>query len=588
MSDLAAVRRPIRRLDPSVVERIAAGEVVEQPASVVKELIENAVDAGAASVTIRLEDGGLDRIEVSDDGTGIPPDEVALAVERHATNKLEPTGPIERIDSLGFRGEALASIATVSRFRLLSRPPDREEAKGISVTGGTVGKPFVAPRSVGTTVEVRDLFFRTPARRKFLKSPAAEQVAIVQTVERLYLARPTVGLRVESEGKEIANYPTSPTLLDAAARVLGPELLHAFFEVDAGIPGGRVRGVLGRPALSAPTSRRLFVSVNGRSIESRPIAVAVRLAFGDVLPRTRYPVGVVHLTIESDRVDVNVHPTKREVRFVRERELTDALRDRVREALLVQPQVADVGELERPVRSRPPSHDRGRLAPESLAVVRGAPGVQRTLETHPTEPTARSVKAVAGHPALTLLGCLEALYWVATAEGDLLLIDQHAASERVVYDTLRRNGTLARQTLVDPLTIRLTGAQRTALTAHGETVRAAGFDVDPFGPETVLVRSVPAYRGRSARPEALRELLDELAAGGRPTLPDGLEERRAATVACHAALRGGDVVDAEEFARVLAALHALPEPAYSCPHGRPIVLAIPRSRLDRWFLRTGA
>jgi len=583
-------RRPIRRLSSETVERIAAGEVVERPASVVKELVENAVDAGASSITIRLLGGGLARMEVADDGWGIPPEELELAVERHATSKLEPEGPVERIGTLGFRGEALAAIASVSRFRLLSRPPDREVAEGISVVGGTLSGRFSAPRAPGTTVEVEELFFNTPARRKFLKGAPAEQVAVLQTVERLYLARPQVGLRVESEGREAGTYPPTHDLKDAAARVLGPGFLTSSFELSAEIPGGRLFGALGRPGAAAASSRGLFVAVNGRAVTSRTIAQNVRLAYGDYLPRTRFPVGVLHFEIDPDRLDVNVHPTKREVRFAREADLLDAVRLRVREALVAAPQVADLPAARAAVRPavrpalggpRPPS--RGVPTPSA-----GHPGVQHTLEGPGTAmPPPAPLPAAAGHPRLTLLGCLHTLYWVAESDQGLVLIDQHAASERVLYEELLHAGTLQRQTLVAPVTIRLTGAERSTFEANGETVRVACFDIEPFGPESFLVRSVPAYRGRSARPEAVAELLDELATGGRPTLPDGLEERRAATVACHAALRAGDVVTAEEFSRVLATLHALPEAAYSCPHGRPIVLGIPRTRLDRWFLRSG-
>ncbi|MGA9044753.1 MAG: DNA mismatch repair endonuclease MutL [Thermoplasmata archaeon] len=579
-------RRPIRKLSSETVERIAAGEVVERPASVVKELVENAVDAGASLVTIRLSGGGLERIEVADDGSGIPPEELELAVERHATSKLPPEGPVERIGTLGFRGEALAAIASVSRFRLFSRPPDREVAEGISVVGGAVAGRFSAPRAPGTTVEVEDLFFNTPARRKFLKGAPAEQVEVLQTVERLYLARPQVGLRVESEGREAGTYPPAHDLKDAAARVLGPGFLTSSFELSAEIPGGRLFGSLGRPGMAAASSRGLFVAVNGRSVTSRTIAQNVRLAFGDYLPRTRFPVGVLHLEVDPDRLDVNVHPTKREVRFARERDILDAIRLRVREALVSAPQVAELPAAR--AAARPPLGGAPPLVRGVPTASAGHPGVQRTLEgpvAAPPPPT--PLPAAAGHPRLTLLGCLHALYWVAESDEGLVLIDQHAASERVLYEELRHSGTLQRQTLVAPVTVRLTGAERSTFEAHGETVRAAGFDIEPFGPESFLVRSVPAYRGRSARPEAVAELLDELATGGRPTLPDGLEERRAATVACHAALRAGDVVTSEEFSRVLTTLHALPEAAYSCPHGRPIVLGIPRSRLDRWFLRSG-
>jgi len=578
-------RRPIRRLSNETVERIAAGEVVERPASVVKELVENAVDAGARAVTIRLRGGGLDRIEVADDGEGIPSEELELAVERHATSKLSPEGPVERIGTLGFRGEALAAIASVSRFRLLSRPPDRELAEGISVVGGTLAGRFSGPRARGTTVEVEELFFNTPARRKFLKSAAAEQIEVLQTVERLYLARPQVGLRVESESREVGTYPPAHDLRDAAARVLGPGFLSSSFELSVEVPGGRLFGALGRPGVAAPSSHGLFLAVNGRSIVSRAFAQNVRLAYGDYLPRTRFPVGVLHLEVDPDRLDVNVHPTKREVRFANERELLDAVRRSVREALVAAPQVAE------PLAPRPavpptftthPFQSGGRPSPTMAH-----PPVQRTLEGPVTTHGPRPVAAAGGHPRMNLLGSVHALYWVAESDDGLVLIDQHAASERVLYEEMLRSGTLQRQTLVDPITVRLTGAERSTLEAHGETVRAAGFDIDPFGPDAFLIRSVPAYRGRSVRPEAVTELLDELGSGGRPTLPDGLEERRAATVACHAALRAGDEVTAEEFARVLAALHALPEAAYSCPHGRPIVLAIPRTRLDHWFLRSG-
>jgi DNA mismatch repair protein MutL len=581
-----SVRRAIQRLDPATVERIAAGEVVERPASVVKELVENAIDAGATSVTIVLEAGGTDRLEVSDDGSGIPAGELALALERHATSKIDPVGPIDRIASLGFRGEALAAIATVSRLRLVSRPAEAEHATGLTDLSGALGSPFAAARAVGTTVEVSDLFFNTPARRKFLKSPAVEQLEVLRTVERLYLAQPSVSFRVLAEDREIAQYPAETNLHDAAARVLGSDLLGAACPIEAEIPGGRVVGVVGRPSLAAPTSRRLFLSVNGRAVESRSLAQAVRLGFGEFLPRTRYPIGVLHLEIDPERIDVNVDPTKRTVRFAREREVADALRLRVREALLDAPRVADLSErtgADVPVAADGP----GVLRPFPFSSVRTPAGAQRTLEGIAAGSKPTAVPAAPGRPALVLLGCLDALYWVATSEEGLLIIDQHAASERVVFDFLRRHGAFHRQILVEPITIRLSGAQRATLAAHEETVRLAGFGIEPFGPDDVRLRSVPSYRGKWARPDSLLGLLDELAEGGRPTVPDGLAERMTATIACHSSIRGGEVVTPEEFVRVLRALYELPEASYACPHGRPIAVRVPRGRLDRWFLRSG-
>lgn len=594
MPESAVRRRPIRRLAPDTVERIAAGEVVERPASVVKELVENALDAGATTVTVRIEGGGIDRVSVADDGIGIPPEELDLAVERHATSKIDPDGPVESIGTLGFRGEALAAIAAVSRLRLISRPPDREVAEGISVVGGTPAGRFAEGRAPGTTVEVSDLFFNTPARRKFLRSPAAEQVEVARALERIYLAYPPFTLVLESEGREIATYPASSDLRDAAARVLGTEFLTGSFAVGGEVPGGRIHAVLGRPSLAASSSHALHLGVNGRAIRSRTLEQAVRVAFGDYLPRSRFPVGVVHLELSPAGLDVNVHPTKREVRFVREREIADAVRVRVREGLIAAPQVAEladrgVGPSAGLPAAGPPSWPGG-LSTRSasrVGTIGAIPPRQQTLEqVGPGLPPAE-VGPTPGHPRLVLLGCLGALYWIAEGDDGLVLVDQHAASERVVYESLRRAQSVARQVLVEPVPLRLTGVQRSALDAHAADVARAGFEVEPFGPETYCVRTVPSFSGRRARAESVAALLDELASGGRPTEPDGLAERTSATLACHAAIRAGDVVAPEEFARVLDALYALPESAYSCPHGRPIVLRIPRSRIDRWFLRSG-
>jgi DNA mismatch repair protein MutL len=586
-------RPPIRRLSADTVERIAAGEVVERPASVVKELLENSLDARATLVTVRLEEGGLERIEVADDGEGIPANELELAVERHATSKIPPEGPVERIVSLGFRGEALAAIASVSRLRLFSRPGDRELAEGLSVVGGAVAGRFSAPRAPGTTVEVEDLFFNTPARRKFLKSAAAELVEVLRTVERAYLATPGVTFRVESQGQEVANYPATSELADAASRVLGTDFLRASFPVRGEMAGGRVYGVLGRPPLAAASSRALFLAVNGRPVGSRTIQQAVRAAFGDYLPRTRFPVGVLHLELPLDRIDVNVHPTKREVRIARERDVGDALRRTVRESLVGASSGPEGTASGRPGSVRPFAPEPSPLpalgatrttAPPTGA--RAAPA-QHRLDTEGREGTPEPPPSRA-RPRWRLLGCVQALYWVAESEEGIVLIDQHAASERVLFESLRQDRPLARQTLVDPVTVRLTGVERSALRAHEAEVARAGFEVEAFGPEDFRVRAVPTFRGRTVRAEGLRELLDELADGGRPTVPEGLLERTTATLACHAAIRAGDVVEAEEFSRVLEALAALPEAATTCPHGRPIWLGLPRGRLDRWFLRSGA
>lgn len=585
----SAVRRRIHRLSPETVMRIAAGEVVERPASVVKELVENAVDAGARTVHVRLAKGGLGRIEVADDGGGIPADELELAIERHATSKLDPEEDLAAIRTLGFRGEALASVAAVARLRIQSRPPDAPLATGIVVEGGAVQSRFEAGRDLGTTVDVADLFFNTPARRKFLHAPAVEQLEVVRTVEHLYLASPHVSVSLASEAGELANFPAASDLKDAGARVLGPEFLEQSFRVEVPLPrGGRLHGFLGRPSQAVGNARRLYLAVNGRTVDSRPLAQAVRYAYQSYIPRARFPVGVLHVDLPAEQVDVNVHPTKREVRFVQESELAESVRQAVRHALIGSPAPLPL----------PPAVTRGTLPPPAPPPFPPTFGGPKSVPPGPSAPSGTQRRLLEpsaplplperpGRERLELLGALDRLYWVAVAPTGFVLIDQHAASERLLFDALLRDGRLGCQRLMEPVTVELRPSQRAALKAHGTAVRDAGYDVEEFGGASYRVLGVPSYRGQRGRAERLVELLDELASGGRPTTPSGLAERTAASIACHAAIRAGDVVTPEELGRVLDALYEGGEAVYSCPHGRPILFDLPRSRIDRWFLRSG-
>lgn len=587
MSQRAEERRPIRRLSRATVERIAAGEVVERPASVVKELIENAYDAGATAVSLRISGGGLSRIEVADDGWGIPAEELGLAVERHATSKLTPEGPFDAIETLGFRGEALAAIASVSRLKLLSRPRDAELAEGIAVSGEASPERFAAARSVGTTVEVEELFFNTPARRKFLRSAVREQADVVRTVEELYLARPQVSLRLSGDTTELVSLPAA-SLRVAADRVLGPAFAASSFPLRVRNGAVQFDGFLGLPAVAGPASTGLYLSVNGRPVVARALTQAVRLGYGETIPRTRFPVGVVHLQVDPSTVDVNVHPTKREVRFAAARELEDRLRRAVREALNVAPLSSEPRGV-----FVPPSGPGERRLRSSASTLLPRPPLPRPSQRTIDEPEARAPSAAfpaAGGdpPRLELLGAVDALYWVATAGDGIVLIDQHAASERLLYAAVLDGGSVARQTLVEPVALSLTAGQRSQLEAHAEEVRAAGFQVEAFGPGTYRVVRVPTFRGRTVHAEAVVELLRELSDGGRATVPDGIAERRAASIACHAAIRAGDAVERSTLVEILRALDRLPDRPRSCPHGRPIRVELPRSRLDRWFLRSGA
>ncbi|MFZ1023358.1 MAG: DNA mismatch repair endonuclease MutL [Thermoplasmata archaeon] len=583
-------RRPVRRLTPDLVARIAAGEVVERPASVVKELVENAVDAGATSVWVRLTTGGLTRIEVTDNGIGIPQGELGLALERHATSKLDPTGPIHRIATLGFRGEALAAIGAVSRLELVSRPPDSDRAHGRTVEGGVPGKELVEGHPIGTTVRVHDLFFNTPARRKFLHAPAAEQVEILSVVERLYLGRPEVGISVEAEGHVLARYPPTASLLEASAHVFGADFPAQSFPLAAELPtSGYVRGVLGRPSVAQANASGLYFAINGRSVFSRVLAQAIKVAYQGYIPRTRFPVGVVHLELDIERLDVNVHPTKREIRIVREREIADALRQEARLALQGTPMVSELPE-SLPAPDAVGRHrSLGALSAQDPVVplpVRFDSGHARQRRLFDEGPPS-AIPGRGSQPTLVLQGVLFRLYWIAEEAEGLVLIDQHAASERVLYESILANGRLARQELLTPVTLHLTARQAQLLHQLEATVEEAGYEVDRFAAHAYRVRSVPVHQGHHAPPDSLIALLDELASGGRPVVPNGVQERRAASIACHAAVRAGDSIERRQMERILQQLEELPEANYACPHGRPIRVQVTRARLDRWFLRSG-
>ncbi|MCI4341933.1 MAG: DNA mismatch repair endonuclease MutL [Thermoplasmata archaeon] len=582
---MSGPRRPIHRLDPETIERIAAGEVVERPASVVKELFENALDAGATSVSVRLADGGLSLIEVADNGGGIPAAELPLALERHATNKLSGPEGLSAIATLGFRGEALAAIASVSRLRLLSRYGDESEAHGLDASAGQLGPPFTASRAPGTTVGCESLFFNTPARRKFLRSAPRERLEVLDTLQRAYLASSAVAVDLSADGVELLRLPASRDLAEACAHVLGPEFDAVKFEVRAEDGArGTLEGWFAGPAVSRSSGRGVYLCVNGRPVSSRPLAQAIRAAFGDRLPRTRQPVGVLHLHLDPTRVDVNVHPSKREVRFEREPELAEWIRRAVRSGLVGGPEPAH--DTVEPERFAPVPRTLGSFTPSSTTARHrsSAPAARQARLDSPR--AKRSVAAEGTRPALTLLGSVDRLYWVAESGADLLLLDQHAASERVWYEALLAHSRLGQQRLVQPVSVRLAPREAEVARERLEYLRSVGFEVEPMGGAEWWLRGLPSFRGRTAPAEEFPRLLAELADGGRPSVPDGLVERTAASVACHAAVRAGDRIDAEEMGRILAGLYALPSAPTSCPHGRPIAVRLPRGRLDRWFGRS--
>lgn len=582
-------------LEPDLVNRIAAGEVVERPASVVKELIENAVDAESSRVDVVLRDSGIGEITVRDDGHGMSRDEALLALVRHATSKLASDADLYRIGTYGFRGEALPAIASVSRLRLTSRRAEDDEGTEVVVEDGAdpTARPAGAP--VGTTVSVRDLFHRTPARRKFLKSPRTELAACVRTVETMALGAPAVGFTVHHEGRMLRRFLPQRRAADRVREVLADVPLH---EVSGALEGLEVLAFLAPPGEARGGARPLDILVNGRSVTDRSVVAAVIAAYEGMVERGRIPPGVVYLNLAPDAVDVNVHPRKSEVRFLSPRQIYSALLHLLRAGLAKAPWSV--------VPSPPPPWTpgigewsggeaafgaHGRSPPFSLtpAVVRPAQPLQQPLgQTRAGWSAPQAwVRAGAAGPRFSRLepaGQVFLTYLICEGDDAVVLIDQHAAHERVVFEDLReaiRGGALPSQTLLAPVQVALDAELLAVLGDEREALERLGFDAEVFGTDRAALRAHPAgLRGDPA--SALREALEALRHG--PGSERSALDVALATVACHSAIRAGRRLSDPEIRALLGRMDEVDFEAY-CPHGRPAWTVITRGELERMFSR---
>ncbi|RMF23193.1 MAG: DNA mismatch repair endonuclease MutL [Deltaproteobacteria bacterium] len=596
-------------LSDAVVSGIAAGEVVERPASVVKELVENALDAGASTVTVEYDERPRSRLVVSDDGCGIPADQLALAVARHATSKIRSLEDLTGVRTFGFRGEALASIAAVSDFEIVSRTADAQVGTALRVRHGeTIGRSTASARR-GTRVTVADLFANVPARRKFLKSPAAEYSLAADTLRRIALAEPAVGFRLLRNGKTVLDAPPVSDTQVRIAQVYGRDVAAAMIPVDGRHAGMRLHGAISLAGTSYGSARRMSMFVNGRWVHDRLLFRAVMEAYRTYLMRGRYPAAVVFLEVDPKILDVNVHPTKREVRFsdgaAVERFVIEAIREALRRRSsplgrwgLQEHELRAAGRR----RSRPgvvgapaPSWSPAE-APAERWSVRPAAGGDRRAGNLASEDEIRGgtrERTVAEPPAELPLGC-EAIprvvgqvfsgYIVCEDGDDLLLVDQHALHERVLFERLMADleaGAVSSQRLLAPVAVPVGAEGVEAVERLAADLERAGWEIDVFGEEEALVRAVPSIvSGADPKAVAERVVADMVAGadGGR------FGERVMATVACHAAVRVGQRLDA---AAATALLEQAREVAFSacCPHGRPVARRLPRARIERLFGR---
>lgn len=596
----------IRRLPETLVNRIAAGEVVERPASALKELVENAVDAGASRVAVSIREGGLDGIEVTDDGCGMAPDEMRLALERHATSKL-PDEAIEQVATLGFRGEALPSIASVARLSIESRPRGAADGWRMVVDHGVVIEEGPAALPPGTRVKMANLFAKVPARRKFLRTARSEYGACQDVLRRLAMARPDIAFSLEHNGRRILAVQGGEGTQARVAQIVARELADNAVEVDLERGAMRLRGVAGLPTYNRGVADHQYLFVNGRPVKDRLLTGAVRGAYAEMLARDRHAVLALFLELPCEDVDVNVHPAKTEVRFRDAAAVRGFIVSGLRQALSTgdrrSAQSPDAGAMGRwqvePARDEP--------APALRSIFAGrdwsAPSASTVAESRPVwhggaevldAPQGRAEVAEDGpdeaqdYPLGIARGQIANTYIVAEAADGLVLVDQHAAHERIVLERLRAAGTAdavaASQALLMPEVVELDEAECDRLEEHADRFAEYGLALERFGPSAMLVRAMPAAL-RGGDPEALlRDLSDDLAKHGEALLLGEKIEHVLATMACHGSVRAGRTLNVAEMNALLREMEATPRSG-QCNHGRPTWVKLSMGDVEKLFGR---
>ncbi len=606
----------ICQLPTSVINKIAAGEVIERPASVVKELLENSLDAGATRIDIVVEKGGAESIRITDNGCGIAVEQLSLAVASHATSKIADADDLFRVETLGFRGEALASIAEISRFVLRSRPADCEAGAELEVVGGRAEPIRPAGCPIGTSIEVRQLFFNVPVRHKFMRTTQTEMSHITEAVTRLAIAYPQVHFTLTHGGRLIHDLPPVENLRDRVATIFGTDLAESLIEIHSTDDSVSLSGYVANPTQSRGNNRMQYLFLNGRFIRDRSLQHALGEAYRGLLLTGRYPISFLHLELSPAKVDVNVHPTKMEVRFQDGGRIYSQLLGTLRSKFLttdlvargaVPTQTTEITADNEVAASTPATSELFDWAKQQLSPSAGpatSPGESSSL--HPFKPYAdggnlapaeTSSSAVridpptagyvpAPHASSRALQ-IHDRYLVVENEEGLEVIDQHALHERILYELLRDkvlSGAIERQRLLVPEPVDLASSEAAAVLENRELLAKIGVEIEPFGGETVLVSAYPAMLANFSPADVLRGLAEQLQTeGSKPAVRDLLDELMH-MIACKAAVKYGDSLTPEEVTALLDQRH-LAQDHHHCPHGRPTALVFTREQLDRQFKR---
>jgi DNA mismatch repair protein MutL len=669
-----AQRNKIRILDKDTINKIAAGEVVERPASVVKELIDNSIDAGATDIRIEIEKGGKRSILVRDNGCGMSREDALLAYKKHATSKLTRIEDLDTISTMGFRGEALSSITAVAKVEILTRPPEEITGTRTVIHGGKIQETSDAGTAPGTSVHVKELFYNTPARQKYLKSDRTELAHITDTVMQLALANPEISFTLLCEGKPVIRNAGSNDPFKSIVNLLGPDTARSMLPLEHRTEAFEIRGYISKPETTRRESDQLFLFVNTRPVVSRAINKAVREGYYTRIPKDRYPVAVLSLIVDSGEVDVNVHPRKAEVRFSREKELGDAVILAIENVLSENALVPEIREKrDRVQKTFEASGSSGRLQvseaaetfgrkeveagiPENASLPESGKVLREKAETYtyPVKDTERKLKKserlldftawgreqeIPGDKKpdrdneqerkndqekekegenekgksgvevgrnektnaeerqnmkpnqktdsldnLRVIGQVSRLYILAEKGEDLVLIDQHAAHERILYEQVLRMKKSRVQELITPVTIDLTPKEKVLMEEYIPYLEEFGFGISEFGNNTYVVTFVPEVFGRLEDPSIIHDVVSDLLASGKVKKDTGISEKVCKTLACRAAIKGGAACSPRQMEELIEQLKKAENP-YSCPHGRPTVITFTKGELDRMFAR---
>jgi DNA mismatch repair protein MutL len=613
----------IRILPDILSNQIAAGEVVQRPASVVKELVENSIDARATRITVEMDKGGKSLIRVSDDGTGLSRDQALLAIERYATSKIHTKEDLFAIASFGFRGEALPSMASVSKFCLVTRPQDADTATKVEMAGGKLLQVSDTGAPAGTLVEVRHLFFNTPARRKFLKADTTEAAHITDTVSGLALGNPSVGFRLFSKNRLVKHFPPDQDLVHRAMLVLGQDAAEHLYEMDYSAGDVRVTGVCANPAVTRATGGRIYLFVNQRLVHDKGVVAALFRGYAGRIMKGRYPVAVVCCALPWDRVDVNVHPSKREIKFLDARPVYQAVTAAVNTALMAaqqqvstytgsrsgpDPRPADL--INAPRFARAPISWAPDPVPADPLIVRKSKGFRNENRFDPVPdsygldhevretfeqfraPENKSDLSPPGKtpdrsPVPRVIGQVMGTYIVAEQEDALMLVDQHAAHERVVYEALKhRQDHLPAdsQYLLVPETLDLSAKEADLLSGILPDLSALGLVIEPFGGTTFVIKAVPGLLDQTSVKTLVTGMVDTLMETGDTAVSEQWRETCLMSMACHHAIRANRTLSFPEMQTLIKDLLAC-DNAFHCPHGRPTIVTFDKVQMEKLFKR---